>query len=116
MGRFMGGIIGPYFLRDHQDGHVTVNGNRHRSMITEYFWPQLDDMDFEDMWFQHDGGTSHTANVTMKLLETKFGERVISRNGTVGWSPRSCNLKPLEYFLWSYVKSMVYANKPAIID
>ena len=29
----------------------------------EYFWPQLDDMDLEDMWFQQDGATSHTANV-----------------------------------------------------
>ena len=54
-------------------------------MITEYFWPQLDDMDLEDMWFQQDGATSHTANVTINLLETNFGERVISRNGPVGW-------------------------------
>ena len=23
---------------------------------------------------------------------------------------------PLDYFLWGYVKSMVYANKPAAID
>ena len=50
------------------------------------------------------------------LLETKFGERVISRNGPVGWPPRSCDLTPLDYFLWGYVKSMVYANKPATID
>ena len=47
-------------------------------MITEYFWPQLDDMDLEDMWFQQEGATSYAANVTINLLETKFGERVIS--------------------------------------
>ena len=46
----------------------------------------------------------------------KFGERVISRNGSVGWPPRSCNLRPLDFFLSGYVKSMVYANKPATID
>ena len=45
----------------------------------------------------------------------KFGERVISRNGSVGWPPRPCDLTPLDYFLWGYVKSMVYANKPATI-
>ena len=66
------------------DRHVTVNGNRYRSMITEYFWSQLDDMDFEDMWFQQNVATSNTANVTNILLETKFGERVISRNSSVG--------------------------------
>ena len=93
-----------------------MNENRHRSMITEYFWPQLDDMHLEDMWFQQDDATSHTANVTINLLKTRFAERVISRNGPVGWPPRSCDLTPLDYFLWGYVKSMVYANKPATID
>ena len=77
-GLWVGGVIGPYFFRDDQDQHVTVNGNRYRSMITEYFWPQLDDMDLQDIWFQHDGATGHTANVTINLLETKFGERVIA--------------------------------------
>ena len=62
-----------------QDRHVIVNGNRYPSMITEYFWPQLDDMDLEDMWFQQDGATCHTGNVTNNLWETKFGEHVISR-------------------------------------
>ena len=50
------------------------------------------------------------------LLLYEFGERVISRNGAVGWPPRSCDLTPLDYFLSSYDKSMVYANKPALID
>ena len=40
--------------------------------------------------------------------------RFISRNSPIGWSPRSCDLTPLKYFLWGYVKSMVYANKPAM--
>ena len=83
-----------------------MNGQRYRSMITEYFCSQLDDMDFKDMWF-------HTANVTINLLETKFGERVISRNGPVCWPPRSWDLTPLDYF---QIKSMIYANKPATID
>ena len=34
----------------------------------------------------------------------------------VGWPPRSCDLTPLDYFLWGYVKATVYANKPATID
>ena len=69
--RFMGRRR-PYFFRHDQDRHVTVIGNRYRSMITEYFWPQLDDMDLEDMWFQQNGATSHTENVTINLLENVF--------------------------------------------
>ena len=92
------------------------HGSRYRLMISEYFSPQLDDMYLEDMWFHQDDATSHTANVTSNLLETKFGGRVISRNVPVGWTPRPCDLTPLDYFLWGYVKSIVYSNKPATID
>ena len=100
-----GGVIGPYFFPDEQDRYITENGKRYRSMITEYFWSQLDDMGLEDMWFRQDGATSHTSNVIINLLETKFAERVNSRKGSVGWPSRSCDLMPLDYFLWGYVKS-----------
>jgi len=72
-------------------------------------------MDLDDMWFQQDGATCHTAHATIDLLKSKFGERVISRNGPVEWPPRSCDLTPLDYFLWGSVKSLVYINKPATI-
>ncbi|GFX37758.1 uncharacterized protein TNCV_3116081 [Trichonephila clavipes] len=45
-----------------------------------------------------------------------FGDRLISRFGPVNWPPRSCDLTPLDYFLWGYVKSLVYANKPQTLD
>ncbi|GFT24863.1 uncharacterized protein TNCV_3021481 [Trichonephila clavipes] len=38
------------------------------------------------------------------------------RAGPVNWPPRSCDLTPLDYFLWGYVKSLVYANKPQTLD
>ncbi|GFU11058.1 putative LOC100569746 [Trichonephila clavipes] len=41
---------------------------------------------------------------------------VISRFGPVNWPPRSCDLTPLDYFLWGYVKSLVYADKPQTLD
>ena len=91
-GLWAGGVIGPYFLRDDQDRQVTMNGHRYRSMITEYFWPQLDDLDLENMWFQQEGATSRTANVTINLFETKFGEPVISRNGRLVCSKATSSL------------------------
>ncbi|GFX41391.1 hypothetical protein TNCV_1654741 [Trichonephila clavipes] len=44
------------------------------------------------------------------------GDRLISRFGPVKWPPRSCDLTPLDYFLWGYVKSLVYADKPQTLD
>lgn len=29
---------------------------------------------------------------------------------------RSCDLTPLDYFLWGYLKSLVYAKKPTTIE
>ncbi|GFX23285.1 uncharacterized protein TNCV_1558841 [Trichonephila clavipes] len=46
------------------------------------------------------------------LLKHTFGDRLISRFGPVNWPPRSCDLTPLDYFLWVYIKSLVYADKP----
>lgn len=111
-----GGVIGPFFFVDENDRHVTVNGERYRDMLQRYFFDQLHGLDISDMWFQQDGATSHTAGETIELLKSKFGERVISRNGPVNWPPRSCDLTPLDFFLWGYVKSLVYANKPETLE
>ncbi|GFT26664.1 uncharacterized protein TNCV_3604681 [Trichonephila clavipes] len=58
----------------------------------------------------------HTARATIDLLKDTFGDRPISRFGPVNWPPRSCDLTPLDYFLWGYVKSLVYADKPQTLD
>ncbi|GFX63824.1 putative transposable element [Trichonephila clavipes] len=71
---------------------------------------------FGELWFQRDGATCHTARATIDLLKDTFGDRLISRFGPVNWPPRSCDLTPLDYFLWGYVKSLVYADKPQTLD
>ncbi|GFU73180.1 short stature homeobox protein [Trichonephila clavipes] len=57
-----------------------------------------------------------TQLVPNDLLKDTFGDLLISRFGPVNWPPRSCNLTPLDYFLWGYVKSLVYADKPQTLD
>ncbi|GFY21699.1 transposable element Tc3 transposase [Trichonephila clavipes] len=69
-----------------------------------------------ELWFQQDGATYHTARATIDLLKDTLGDRLISRFGPVNWPPRSCDLTPLDYFLWGYVKSLVYADKPQTLD
>ncbi|GFW07602.1 DUF4817 domain-containing protein [Trichonephila clavipes] len=111
-----GGIIGPYFFKNDEGHNVTVNGDRYRAMITNFFIPELNNHDVQELWFQQDGATCHTARATIDLLKDTFGDRLISRLGPVNWPPRSCDLTPLDYFLWSYVKSLVYADKPQTLD
>ncbi|GFW43330.1 putative transposable element [Trichonephila clavipes] len=85
-----GGIIGPYFFKN--------------------------DESHNELWFQQDGATCHTARATIDLLKDTFGDSLISCFGPVNWPPRSCDLSPLDYFLWGYVKSLVYADKPQTLD
>ncbi|GFS51117.1 transposable element Tc3 transposase [Trichonephila clavipes] len=85
-------------------------------MITNFFIPELNNHDIQELWFQQDGATCHTARTSIDLLKDTFGNRLISRFGPVNWPPRSCDLTPLDYFLWGYVKSLVYADKPQTLD
>ncbi|GFW67054.1 uncharacterized protein TNCV_4030741 [Trichonephila clavipes] len=88
-----GGIIDPYIFKN-DEGHNDV----------------------QELWFQQDGATCHTARATIDLLRDTFGDRLISRFGPVNWPPRSCDITPLDYFLWGYVKSLVYADKPQTLE
>ncbi|GFY22000.1 uncharacterized protein TNCV_3296441 [Trichonephila clavipes] len=74
-------------------------------MITNFFIPELNNHDVQELWFQQDGAACHTVRATIDLLKDTFGDRLISRFGPVNWPPRSCNLTPLDYFMWGYVKS-----------
>ncbi|GFU33175.1 uncharacterized protein TNCV_4156841 [Trichonephila clavipes] len=111
-----GGIIGPYFFKNDEGHNVTVNGDRYRAMITNFFIPELNNHDVQELWFQQDGATCHTARATIDLLKDTFGDRLISRFGPVNWPSRSCDLTPLDHFLWGYIKSLVYADKPQTLD
>ncbi|CAK9818123.1 hypothetical protein ANTQUA_LOCUS9679 [Anthophora quadrimaculata] len=86
-GFWAGGIIGPFFFENAADQAITVNGARYRDMIIQFFVPKLQDIDVNDMWFQQDDATCHTAQETIQLLHESFPSR-------------------------GFLKSKVYAKKP----
>ena len=73
-------------------------------------------MDIDNIWFQNDGATCHTAEATLDVLRRVFEDRIISRRADVVWPPRSCDLTPLDYYLWDAVIDKCYADKPETID
>ncbi|GFX48160.1 putative transposable element [Trichonephila clavipes] len=64
-----GGIIDPYFFKNDEGHNVTVNGDRYRPMITNFFIPELNNHDVQELWFQQDGATCHTARAKNRFLE-----------------------------------------------
>ena len=70
----------------------------------------------DDIWFQRDEATCHIANVTIDLLSIVFKNRIISRKSDVNWPPWSCDLTPLNYFLWGAVKDKLPKECIAILN
>ena len=114
-GFWYGGIIGLFFFKNEQVAAVTVKGERYRAILNEFLCPKIEEHDM-DIWFQQDGATCHTDNITIDLLRIVSENRIISRNSVVNWPPRSCDLIPLDYFLWETVKDKCYANHPETIE
>ncbi len=53
-----------------------------------------------------DGASAHYASDVRDWFDESFPER---------WLARSADLAPADYFLWSYLKDIVYKNKPRIL-
>ena len=61
-------------------------------------------------------GNIYVAEATLVVLCPVFEDRIISRRVDAVWPPRSCELTPLEYYLWGAVKDKFYADKLETID
>lgn len=105
------GIIGPYFFEE--DGAtVTVNSQRYTHMINNFLAPRLNALQIDQVWFQQDGATSHTAQISLQVLRQMFPGRLISSRGDVPWPARSPDLAPCDFFLWGHLKAEVFKHRP----
>ena len=111
------GIVGPYFFEE-EGATVTVTSERYVEMLRNFLHPQLQSLrvNMEEMWFQQDGATAHTARASMTVVRQMFPQHVVSRFGDVPWPPCSPDLSACDFFLWGYLKSKVYVQKPCTVD
>jgi len=114
------GVIGPNFFEDENGATVTVNAERYIHMLNNTFLrPQKKRQrlhNMQNVYFQQDGATPHTARLSIDVLRRMFPGRVISRFGDTPWPPRSPNLTTCDFFLWGYLKSHVYTHKPRTLS
>lgn len=105
------GVIGPYFFEEHKEV-VTVNAYRYSNMLERFFVRHLRRRKTRlgGSWFQQDGAKPHTAKYTMEHLHKIFQNRIISKGADVTWPPRSPDLTAPDFFLWGYVKAIVYSK------
>ena len=72
-------------------------------MLNEFLFTKIKEENIGNIWFQQDGAT-------LGVLCP-----VLSRADVV-WPLRSCDLTPLDYYLWGAVKGKCYAAKPERTD
>ena len=67
-------------------------------------------------WFQRDGAPAHFSHLARKQLTATFGDRWMVHLGPVPWPARSPDLNPLDFFLWGYLETLVYATPVDHVD
>lgn len=108
-------IIGPYFFDENLTGALYLDFLQN-TMIPDLIqlFPDIQIPNNLDrgIWFQQDGAPPHFAVTVREFLNRTFPQRWIGRRGTVEWPARSPDLTPLDFFIWGYLKSKVYTNRP----
>lgn len=58
----------PLFSRNKDDNEAS-NGETYRNILEKFFWQQLENMNFVEMWFQEDVAICHIGGETIGLLK-----------------------------------------------
>ena len=107
-------LVGPVFY------HGILNGQRYLDMIlravVEDLAENLPLRDATVLWLQQDGAPPHYAHHVRAWLDGNFPGQWIGRGGPVEWPPRSPDLTPLDFFLWGYIKTLVYETAPQDLE
>lgn len=105
--------LGLVFLPPRLNGEIYLNFLRDELLGRGdplNFWDEVDLHTRRNHIFMQDGAPPHYAAAVCHYLNDQYGQNWIGRGGPIPWPARSPDLNPLDYFLWGYVKSMVYAG------
>jgi hypothetical protein len=101
-------VYGPHFFSEN------VNQHNYLDMLKNFFWKRhLNVEKYKEYYFQQDGATPHTTNKVQEWLKDKFSEKFVDK---LSWPPRSPDLNPCDFYLWGYLKSVVYNPLPKTLD
>lgn len=101
-------LIGPIFI----EGNLT--GRSYLEMLQTVISDLLDEVPLaylHNLYYQHDGCPAHFERAVRGHLDNVFGDRWIGRGGPVPWPARSPDLTPLDFYLWSELKRLVYTEE-----
>lgn len=99
-------ILGPVILPS------SLNGQIYLDLLNNDIEEGLRELpvsEYVNVIYQHDGAPAHYERRVRQYLDAMYPDGWIGRGGPVAWPARSPDLTPLDFFLWGYVKTHVYA-------
>ena len=98
-------IIGPFFFAE-----KSITTQTYLDVTTEQMSPQLEQYQLQVI-FQQVGAPPYWGLEVRQFLNETFPDRWIERDGPIPWPTRSLDITPLDFFLWGYVKDIIYQTK-----
>ena len=97
-------IFGPHFFSDN------VNQYNYLEVDQIFFWPKLlGTANYKKYYFHQDSATSHTAKRVQEWFQGKMADKFLNKKSC---PPRSPDLNPADFVLWSYLKTAAYNSMP----
>ena len=101
-------IFGPYLFEE------SLNQHNYLKMLKSFYSPKLQrTTDYRKYYFQQNGTAPYTANMVLECLGDHLSTKFIDKKK---WPPRSPDLNPCDFYLWGYLKSVVYNPLPKTLD
>ena len=101
-------IFGPFYFEE------SVKKENYLQMLKTFLWPKiLNTSDHKKYYFQQDGAAAHTSKIVQAWGTLRFGQKFLHKKM---WPPRSPDLNPCDFYLWGYLKSVVYNPLPKTIE
>jgi len=102
-------VIGPFFFSE-----KTITGVVYLHLLKQYVFPQIETFEqkiVSRVIFMQDGDPPHFSCFVTDVLNERFPDAWIGSSGPIPWATRIPDLSPLDFFLWGYIKHIVYAEK-----
>lgn len=100
-------IIRPYIFENKQHETLRLNTETYWGILENFFTPGLHCVCMQNLWFQQDGTTSHTARICKDMLQNIF------QNDTFLNLDLFLSLQDIWTFLWALLNSSVFPTHPA---
>ena len=100
-------IYGPYYFE------TSVNQHNYLEMLKWFYDKHRKVKGYKNYYFQQDKASLHAVNSVQQWLTPKFGEKFITKEK---WPHRSPDLNPCDFFLWGYLKCVIYNPLPKTLD